>query len=60
MSHNDKAAVDTAKQAPVDIDNVFNDIHDDRVRFTKESNSNKAIQTKQLAEQGILPAIAIF
>jgi len=58
MSHTDKAAVDKAPPAQVDIDNVINDIHSDRERFTKESNLNSAAQSRKMAETGILPTLS--
>ncbi|MBS2001212.1 MAG: hypothetical protein U0103_20745 [Candidatus Obscuribacterales bacterium] len=60
MSHSDKASVEKTAPTQVNIDNLIKDIHSERERFTKEANSMSAAQSKKLAEQGILPAVAIF
>jgi len=58
MSHNDKTAVDKAvPPSQVDIDNLLNDIHPDREQFTKQSKLNSAVQSRQMAETGILPTV---
>lgn len=59
MSQNDRAAVDSATPAQVNIDNVINDIHSDRERFTKETNINSAKQSHQMAKEGLLPTVSI-
>ncbi|MBS1954591.1 MAG: hypothetical protein JST89_10405 [Cyanobacteria bacterium SZAS-4] len=59
MSQNDRAAVDSATPAQVNIDNVINDIHSDRERFTKENNINSAKLSNQMAKDGLLPTISI-
>ena len=59
MSQNDRAAADSPSPAQVNIDNVINDIHSDRERFTKESNINSAKQSHQMAKEGLLPSVSI-
>ncbi len=59
MSQNDRAAADSPSPAQVNIDNVINDIHSDRERFTKESNINSAKQSHQMAKEGLLPTVSI-